>query len=200
MKVKLTSLENDAEMKIANAGGISHANEIETLDDARELNKKFISWGHETPLEFSSATFYIEGISRTCLAQLTRHRLASFLVKSQRYVNHSKSNMVIPGTVEKWASQKESNRDMLDNYIDHYHYLYDRMLEDDVPKQDARFFLPEGTKTSLYLKANFREFRHIIKLRGGKYGAQWEIKELAKTLLNILVEKAPSIFEDLLNE
>lgn len=198
MKVTLTNLTENAEMKIANAGGISHDNEIKTLDEARKLNEKFISWGHETPLEFGDATFHIEGISRTCLAQLTRHRLCSFLVKSQRYVNHSQSKMVIPGTIEKWASQKESNQDMLDNFIDHYHYLYDTMLKDDVPKEDARFALPMGTKTSLYMKTNLREYRHIIKLRGGNHGAQWEIKELANKILDILVDKAPSIFEDLI--
>ncbi len=194
MKVQLVDNTFEPEYAIAQAGGISHNNSIHNLEDARDLVAKFKEWGHETPFEFADATFYIEGISRTCLAQLTRHRLASFLVKSQRYVDHSQSEMVVPESVKRWAQRAKANRDRLDIFKEQYHQFYDTLVEDGIPKEDARFFLPEGTKTSLYIKANFREHMHIVELRGGDHGAQWEIKEVANKMKEQLHEIAPTLF------
>lgn len=194
MKVEMVKYTLDPELAIARAGGISHENSIDNYEEAKDLVAKFKKWGHETPFEFADATFYIEGISRTCLAQLTRHRLASFLVKSQRYVDHSQSEMVIPGSVEKWASKTKGNQDRLDIFKEQYYQFYDTLIENGVPKEDARFFLPEGTKTSLYMKANFREYMHIIELRGGDHGAQWEIKKVANKIKEQLHEIAPTLF------
>jgi len=65
-----------------------------------------------------------------------------------------------------------------------------------IPREDARFVLPIGTQTRLVMTANFRELRHIIKLRGSK-AAQWEVRQVAKRLLEIMREEAPNVFGDL---
>ena len=195
MKIKLVRHTEEPESMIARAARISHQTTGEDLDysieEYRELIRRLRDWGHWSPFEFASATFYVEGISRSCLAQLTRHRLASFMVRSMRYVKQDPDEVVIPESVEE-AGLADSYRER----IRESHDLYRESLEAGVPKEDARFLLPIGSKTSLYLKANFREFRHIIELRGSD-DAQWEIRDLAEGFLSRLSGKAPAVFEDL---
>lgn len=195
MKVELVNSTEKPERSIARAARISHQtpgkDEVYSESEDRELIRKLRDWGHWSPFEFASATFYVEGVSRSCLAQLTRHRLASFMVRSMRYVKQKPEEVVIPDSVEEAG--------LADEYREKYeelHELYQKSVEEGVPKEDARFLLPIGSKTSLYLKTNFREFRHIINLRGSKE-AQWEIRELARRLHDKLEEIAPSVFEDL---
>ncbi len=195
MKVELVNVTEEPEASIARAARISHQatgrDEEYSDSEDRELIRKLRDWGHWSPFEFASATFYVEGVSRSCLAQLTRHRLASFMVRSMRYVKQKPEEVVIPDSVEEAG--------LADEYGEKYaelHELYQKSVEEGVPKEDARFLLPIGSKTSLYLKTNFREFRHIIDLRGSKE-AQWEIRELAESFHEKLAEIAPSVFEDL---
>src|SRR6056297_272274 len=152
MNITLTNLTEDSELKVANAGGISHDNHIESLEEARELNEKLISWGHMSPIEFGVAGFKVEDASRSFLAQITRHRMASFMVKSQRYVNHSDMNLVLPESIEEWLEEDSVNRDTFDQIFNGTKWIYDKMVEDGVPKEDARFMLPIGTATDIYIQ------------------------------------------------
>jgi len=199
MKVELTDVTQNAELKIAKSGGISHDNEIDNLEDARELNKKFIDWGHGTPIEFASSTFYVEGISRSMLSQLSRHRHINLMVKSFRYTK-TNDDLVIPDSVQKWTNNTIANQDALDQATSHVDWLYDQMVEDGVPKEDARMLKFMGEKTKLYIRANFREFRHIIKQRGLNNHAQWEIRKFAQEVLEYLYYEAPSCFFDLMED
>jgi len=195
MKIKLINSSEDPEGIIARAARISHqpSGEYETFtkEEDRKLIRKLRDWEHWSPFEFASATFYVEGISRSCLAQLTRHRLVSFMVRSMRYVEQRPEEVVIPDSVKEANLAEEYKEQIGKNYE-----LYQKLIDGGVPKEDARFLLPIGSETSLYLKTNFREFRHIISLRGSEE-AQWEIRELAEGFLKDLVEIAPSAFEDL---
>jgi len=195
MKVELVNVTEAPEASIARAARISHQasgrEEDYSKAEDRELIRKLRDWGHWSPFEFASATFYVEGVSRSCLAQLTRHRLASFMVRSMRYVKQKPEEVVIPDSVEESGLAEEYR----EKYAE-LHDLYQKSVEAGVPKEDARFLLPLGSKTSLYLKTNFREFRHIIELRGSQE-AQWEIRELAESFHERLAEIAPSVFEDL---
>lgn len=195
MKIEMIRHTERPESMIAQAARISHQSTGDEKDysteEDRELIRKLRDWGHWSPFEFASATFYIEGISRSCLAQLTRHRLASFMVRSMRYVKQNQEEVVIPQSVKEAGLAKEYGEGIAKS-----HDLYQKALDAGVPKEDARFLLPIGSKTSLYLKTNFREFRHIIELRGSK-DAQWEIRDLAEGFLARLSEVAPTVFEDL---
>lgn len=154
---------------------------------------KLIELGHESVLEHASATFLIEGISRACMAQLTRHRLASFTVESMRYCDVSGNGVVTPASVQPgvgWTS------DVFAQATEYARQAYESLLDGGVPPEDARYVLPIGTTTRLAMTANFRELRHIIKLRGSNE-AQWEIRALAGKLLEILKEHAPNVFGDL---
>ena len=193
MKVELVNHSPDPEMSIATAGGVSHDNDVQTVEEARKLIKKLKGWGHFSPFEFAWAQFKISDVSRSFLAQITRHRLASYMVESMRYVKQGNQWPVIPDSWE--AIDDEEVQLAIDQAIEHINYVYDLLLEHGVPKEDARFILPIGSKTKMYMAANFREFRHIFDLRDDE-AAQWEIKEVAHEMLEKLYNIAPSVFED----
>jgi len=190
MKVELLRYTEDPEEMIARAARISHMASGEGIEEDRDLIRRLRDWGHWSPFEFADATFYIEGVSRSCLAQITRHRLGSFMVRSMRYVKQHPDEVVVPDSVKEAGYSDEYREQVKSNYES-----YQEMIDAGVPKEDARFILPIGSKTSLYFKTNFREFRHIIDIRDTEE-AQWEIRELAEEFLAQLSEIAPSVFED----
>jgi thymidylate synthase (FAD) len=191
VKVELLHITPDPEALIARCARVSHRSESKSsLDADQELIRKLISWGHESVLEFASATFLVEGMSRAAANQLTRHRLASFVQESQRFVNVRDRGLVRPPsfTPAQWEKAMSLHRKTLE--------LYEKLIEEGVPKEDARYILPIGTETRLVVSANFREWRHIIRLRGSP-AAQWEIRLFARKVLEVLKEHAPTVFGDL---
>ena len=144
--------------------------------------------GHTSVLEHATFTFEIEGLSRAALAQLTRHRLASFDVQSQRYVKLNHVEMVIPDTIKdsKFAAEVESTmRYVMD--------LYERMVDAGIPCEDARYITPQAVTTKLVMTMNCRELLHFFSLRTCNR-AQWEIRNLADEMLKICKQVAPVIF------
>lgn len=144
--------------------------------------------GHESVAEHASFTFIIEGVSRVLLAQLTRHRLASFSVQSQRYCGAEPEDVVIPQSIKD--KHLGGNMTMLMTRIAG---TYQALLDEGVPEEDARFILPQGITTRLMMTANARELRHFFSLRCCNR-AQWEIRELADEMLRQCKEVAPVLF------
>lgn len=147
--------------------------------------------GHTSVAEHVSATFRIEGISRSCLAQLTRHRMASFSVMSQRYctIEGGDDWYVIPPSVIE-AGEEVGFIAEVEKAAKAYH----RLLAKGVKKEDARFLLPEATKTSLIMTINVRSLMNFLSLRLDK-SAQWEIRELANAMVQALKEMGGEWFE-----
>ncbi len=160
-------------------------------------NPKFIQnliySGHESPLEHASASFHLEGISRALSHQLVRHRLASVSQQSQRYVDAKNFSTIVPENFSNWTekNKEEFLEDMKIGYA-----TYEKWRKLGLKKEDARLFLPNATTTALIFTANFREFRHIFKLRCSKH-AQWEIRNCCMEMCKILIDKCPVVFEDL---
>jgi len=199
MKVTLLAITENAESLIAMAARVSRRGDhkLTATDEDRLLIGRLIRDGHESVLEHASATFLIEGISRCCLAQLTRHRLASFTVESQRrdrVGDYQMPDFVYPVFVEKCSARIKADEAAYACIA-----AYDALIEAGVPAEDARYYLPQGVTTRLVMTANFREWRHIIKLRTAP-DAQWEIRELADRIRFGLKTLAPSVFEDLAKE
>ncbi|HID09144.1 TPA: FAD-dependent thymidylate synthase [Candidatus Micrarchaeota archaeon] len=191
VRVELLFITPEAEALIARCARVSHRSEARASPEAdRELVRKLIAWGHESVLEFASAAFLVEGMSRAAANQLTRHRLASFVQESQRFVDVRDRGLVRPPsfTGEQWEAARALHRRAAE--------LYRELISRGVPKEDARYVLPIGTETRLVVSANFREWRHIIRLRGSK-AAQWEIRRFAREVLRVLREHAPAVFGDL---
>ena len=146
--------------------------------------------GHTSVVEHVSSSFRIEGISRSCLAQLTRHRMASFSVMSQRYCEIEGDDWyVIPPSVIE-AGEEVGFCAEVEKAAKAYH----RLLAKGVKKEDARFLLPEATKTSLIMTINVRSLMNFLNLRLGK-SAQWEIRELANAMVQALKEIGGEWFE-----
>ena len=144
---------------------------------------------HQSPLEHVSFTFGIEGISRAMLAQITRHRIASFSVQSQRYVNMDEFGYVIPPSIA-------ANQDALDEYehfMDRADLVYTYLRSSGIPAEDARFVLPNACETRMIVTMNARELLHFFSLRCCKR-AQWEIRAVADEMLRLCKEVAPEIF------
>lgn len=146
--------------------------------------------GHTSVAEHVSASFRIEGISRSCLEQLTRHRMASFSVMSQRYCEIDGDDWyVIPPSVieagEEVGFCAEANKAAK---------AYRRLLAKGVKKEDARFLLPEATKTNLVMTINARSLMNFLSLRLDK-SAQWEIRKLANAMVHALKEIGGEWFE-----
>lgn len=144
---------------------------------------------HQSPLEHVSFTFGIEGVSRAMLAQITRHRIASFSVQSQRYVNMDEFGYVIPPSIA-------ANQDALDEYehfMDRADLVYTYLRSSGIPAEDARFVLPNACETRMIVTMNARELMHFFSLRCCKR-AQWEIRAVADEMLRLCKEVAPEIF------
>lgn len=146
--------------------------------------------GHESVAEHACFTFVIEGVSRVLLAQLTRHRLASFSVQSQRYCGCEPEDVIIPQSI-----RDKGFRGTMTMLLTRIAGTYEALIEEGVPEEDARFVLPQGVTTRLMMTANARELRHFFSLRCCNR-AQWEIRELADEMLRQCREVAPLLFAD----
>lgn len=147
--------------------------------------------GHESVAEHAGFTFRIEDVSRVLLAQLTRHRLASFSVQSQRYCGIS-YNMAMPESVRNASSHVY---DVFLDAVESSYKAYDWLIENGIPAEDARMVAPEGETTELVMTMNARELRHFFSLRCCNR-AQWEIRELAWRMLKEVYVVAPELFKD----
>lgn len=157
--------------------------------DQAEFVGKVMGMGHESVLEHASFTFGVEGVSRVLLAQITRHRLASFSVQSQRYTGANLA-MVTPESMYSY--------DLIDDIADvkaAVKRLYDHAIALGVPAEDARYFTLQGGHTAFLMTMNVRELRHFFSLRCCNR-AQWEIRALADEMLRLCKEVAPMLFAD----
>ena len=141
---------------------------------SRNRVRRCVANGHTSVLEHASATFRIDGISRACMAQLTRHRIASYSVESQRYYEVFGSDWYVtpPSVVENDCEldyQCAMDATMRD---------YENALAHGIRKEDARYLLPMATRTTLVMTINARSLQNLLSLRLAP-AAQWEIRYLA---------------------
>jgi thymidylate synthase (FAD) len=142
--------------------------------------------GHLSVYEHSYFTFHVTGVSRACLAQLTRHRHFSFSVRSQRYCDESFSDPVFPA-----ATNSDQDGIIADAY-DYAWDAYDRLIKDGVAKEDARMVLPNGAPTELYVSMNARALIEASHLRLCRR-AQFEIRSLFMAMQCCVAPIAPDI-------
>lgn len=184
MEVELLAYTPMPEMLCGEAAGTCYRS------DGEKALKAAMSGGHESVLEHAAFTFRISGVSRVLLAQLTRHRIVSFSVESQRYTNSKNNPVHLPDSLY----ESQLHVDVL-NVVTRAVSLYEELVRQGVPKEDARYILPQGITTNLVLTANARELRHIFALRCCNR-AQTEIRELAWKMLRLCREAAPILFND----
>ena len=153
------------------------------------LLRRVIGSGHASVAEHAVFTFAIRGVSRALSHQLVRFRLCSFSQQSQRYTSVGE-DYIVPDTITN------------SQYGAAYHYAiklayetYEGMVKAGVPKEDARYVLPNACPTNLIMTMNARELLHAFNLRCCTR-AQWEIRELFNEILRLVKPIAPVIFEN----
>ena len=164
--------------------------EVEESGGTQKYLERLISFGHLSPIEHASFTFGIEGVSRALLAQITRHRIASFSVQSQRYVENRELEYIIPPSIR--ALGKEAVADY-EAQMQTIHSWYLTWLEKTQKAEDARFVLPNAAATRMVVTMNARELMHFFQLRCCMR-AQWEIRALAWAMLGLAQKAAPLLF------
>lgn len=165
--------------------------------DQSDFVQKIMGMGHESVLEHATFTFGVEGVSRVLLAQLTRHRLASFSVQSQRYVSYENGfGYIMPPKIAALGedAQAEYHRQMQQMH-EWYCQWQERLGTGEGSNEDARFVLPGACETRLMMTMNVRELRHFFSLRMCNR-AQWEIRAMAREMHRLCMEVAPALFAD----
>lgn len=184
-KVELIAYTPNPENVVARAARLCYASEG---GDDNKFLRKLKEIGHESPFEHVSFTFQIEGISRACSHQLVRHRIASYSQHSQRYINEGSFDYITPRSISGDAELKYIEA------LDKIAETYDELIELGVPKEDARFILPNACETKIIVTMNARSLFNFFRLRCCNR-AQWEIREVANEMLRQCKEVAPTIFE-----
>ena len=194
---------------------ISELRDNLTEEKASQFVDMLSTIGHESPIEHASFTFGIEGVSRALLAQITRHRMASFSVKSQRYVREGSFEYVTPPEIENIPEAKaiydeimaedQAKYDKLTEILKEKHiktFLSEGLDEKTATKQaekkaieDARFVLPNACETQMIMTMNARSLMNFFKHRCCNR-AQWEIRDVANQMLELVLEVAPNLFKN----
>jgi thymidylate synthase (FAD) len=197
--VRLLNHTPDPERAIAAAARLCYApvgaaELLEAMSDeaVRKVLKTIITSGHTSALEHASYTFAVDGVSRALTHQLVRHRLASYNQQSQRYVTYAdEPAFVVPPAItadpELKVRYDAATRAAFDAYRE--------LLDAGVAAEDARYLLPNAMETKIVITMNVRELLHFFELRCCKR-AQWEIRELALTMLTLAESTAPYVFMD----
>ena len=206
LKVRLLRWTENADEIVAMGGKMCYsASDIDTVAagvEAKDQGKyidRLMSLGHLSVVEHTSFTFAIEGVSRALLAQITRHRLASFSVQSQRYVGQKHEegtfNYIVPPRIEALGEEAvEKFRSQMRQMQLWYNEWSDELGNSgESTNEDARFVLPNAAETKMIVTMNARELMHFFSLRCCNR-AQWEIRELAWQMLALCMEKAPRLF------
>lgn len=165
--------------------------------DQSAFLEKIMESKHLSVLEHASFTFAIEGVSRVLLAQLTRHRIASFSVQSQRYVSLSGDNFayIVPPAIKNLGDAAVARYHAQMAQMQQWYIEWQQALgaKGESSNEDARFVLPNACETRLVLTMNTRELLHFFELRCCSR-AQWEIRALASEMLRLCKQTAPVLF------
>ena len=184
-----------------------------TPQKAASLVEMLENMGHGSPTEHASFTFGIEGVSRSFLAQITRHRIASYSVKSQRYVDERNFSFVIPPEIDAVPEARTEFLEAMEEDRKRYESISSllrekhkkRLMDSGKPEkqagsearklagEDARFVLPNACMTQMICTFDARSLNHFFSLRCCNR-AQWEIRGVAIQMLRLVRQAAPALF------
>ena len=220
-KVTLLAYTPSPEHTIAAAAKLCYSSsDIATLNEgltdekAASFVEMLAEIGHESPIEHASFTFGIEGVSRSLLAQITRHRIASFSVQSQRYVKENNFAYVTPPEIEAEVDAlaefeaamkmaEESYHKITNILSSKYEKEYISIGKDEKTAkrmaekraiEDARFVLPNAAETKMVMTINARSLMNFFRHRCCNR-AQWEIRAVADQMLTLVLKVAPELFK-----
>ncbi len=182
--------------------------------------EKFISRicksGHLSVLEHATVTAIVV-CSRAASHQLVRHRIAAYSQESQRFCNYGKRDSLkvicppsiglLPGNYESFGRMVRQDGQLLDlelerqtrwiHQVDGAYNEYKQELAEGTKPEDARYVLPNASKTELAVTFNLRQWRHVFTERALNSHAQWEIRDIFSEILRDLSKRLPPVFSDL---
>ena len=167
-----------------------------SAQDQSAFLEKIMESGHLSVMEHATFTFAVEGVSRVLLAQLTRHRIASFSVQSQRYVSLAETfSYIIPPAIKALGEEAVARYQAQMDQMQAWYVEWQQELgaKGEKSNEDARFVLPNACETRLIVTMNVRELMHFFELRCCMR-AQWEIRGLAEEMLRLCKQAAPVLF------
>ena len=195
--IELISVTPDALSVIEKAGRVCYKSEDKITDNSAEtFVRNIIKRGHESVLEHASVSFKVtcdRGVSH----ELVRHRLASFSQESTRYCCYANDKFNNELTViEPPGLDNVIVKSIWVNSMEHAESSYISLINDGVSPQIARSVLPNCLKTEVIMTANFREWRHVLKLRTSQ-AAHPQIREVMIMVHSWFTENLPVIVEDI---
>jgi thymidylate synthase (FAD) len=195
MKIKIINYPKNYKNIIFLAGRNCYGLEIIKKDIKKEdksaFLRKIIKNQHESVIEHCHISVYCRDMSRSFLAQITRHRLCSFSVKSQHYVSHKNFRYK---ELEDKSMDKEYH-----NLMEIINKFYIEAVNKGMPCYIAREALPNSCLTNIFMTANIREWRHILKIRCRTDNTP-EIRKWAHHCLKLFYNIMPELFDDLVSE
>ena len=221
MNVELLQYNPDCEKIVAAAAKLCYSSSgidgiLDGLDEEKteKFLERLVSLGHESPTEHVYFTFGIEGVSRSLLAQITRHRIASFSVKSQRYVKEGQFEFITPPEIESVPEAKQEFLRAMEDDVKSYNKLTDILFEkhnndminsgmseskaktaaEKKAIEDARYVLPNACETKMIVTFNTRSLINFFHHRCCER-AQWEIRDLACQMAKLVKKVAPTLFK-----
>ena len=162
---------------------------------------------HASTIEHLSYNFDVDGVSRACLQELARHRVASYTVKSSRYTLQElkdaddileKGYVFFTEEVGKIATKfiVFTGNQTVDGVSIHNLGMLQRTLKKGIANDIAKYCMPEAYKTSLVMTINARSLQNFLELRSSKH-ALWEIRLLAKAIYNVIPEEHKFLYENI---
>ena len=163
--------------------------------------------GHGSVLEHANYSVLVEGVSRSLTHELVRHRAGmAYSQLSQRYVDESEANFVVPPAIigdaqleAAWRAQVEGAQAsyvaLVDQLMERYSWVADKVHRRKMAREAARGVLPNSTETKIVVTGNARAWRTVLELRSSE-GAELEIRRWAVAMLRLLVAEAPAFFSD----
>ena len=216
-RMKIQEGSTDAETLTVYAGrscyeSWSRPNE-KTREDKDYLRRTLFEQGHFSILEHASATFYLTGVSRALLAEITRHRHLSFSVRSQRFVSEEDANIVVPPAARKSKAtvvyDSEEFHDDLKGSLSkalewwgqeavwNYETIVDALTGEGLPRKQAReaarAVLPNMVETKIVVTGNLRAWHEVISRRTAP-DADAEFQQVASMIRDELRKLAPEVF------
>lgn len=180
MKVELVMATPDPVETIAMRASLCYGKD--TVRDPKALTRKLLENGHTSVFEHVVFTFKVSGISRACSHQLVRYRHCSFTQRSQRYCAETlEGHVVVPPSVQKndnaWNAYQQA--------LDAAYRAYAALIKCGIPKEDARYLLPNACETELFITLNLRELIHLCNERLCHH-AQWEIRQVVGEMAKLV--------------
>ena len=197
MRIKLISCPEEPDKICASAALSCYSEEsassiLRGMSDekARKAIAKIVGMGHLSVIEHANFTFSAEGVSRALTHQLVRHRIASYSQQSQRYVSMDRAEYIVPPSISADKDARKKYDDLMAQIWASY-----SELSKTVPKEDARYVLPNACNTNITITMNARELWHFFSLRCCRR-AQWEIRKMAWLMLAEARRVSPILFDE----